>query len=88
MKEKRGADEYRRLNVAIEHHPPRCADDPRFIRDAIDYQPNELSELRAVCRRCPLYALCASYGKAAKPPAGVWAGSVYKPRRQAHEAAD
>lgn len=42
----------------------------------------EITHLGAtICQPCPIRPLCRAYGNAVRPPAGIWAGAVYKPRK-------
>lgn len=60
---------YDRLARALaEAAPPPCTGDDRFILDAGDLAPEEVTHLaRTVCHACPLLALCRAYGETARP---------------------
>lgn len=72
--------EYSQLVRAMEHTEPACADDTRFTLDAHQVHEQEATELRHICRGCPLRVECDEYGRAAKPPSGMWAGRFYPQR--------
>lgn len=55
--------------------PPSCEGDESFIAERVDLVPADLKRMRFVCSRCDLFALCADYARAARPPAGFWAGT-------------
>lgn len=57
--------------------PPACEGDDTFIADRGTLLAPDLSRMRLVCSRCPLYALCDDYARNAKPDAGFWAGTAY-----------
>ncbi|MEW1706606.1 WhiB family transcriptional regulator [Microbacterium sp. NPDC089190] len=68
--------------------PPACEGDDAFIADKGTLLPPELSRMRLVCSRCPLFDLCGDYARTAKPEAGYWAGIAYgKPERAAAKTA-
>lgn len=62
-------DALKALDLAMQDVDPACQGDGRFV---LDDQPAHT--LRYICNECPLIELCRAYAKAAKPPAGVWAG--------------
>lgn len=73
-----GAAEFRALLDAAERTRPGCRGDWRFVLDAHELDPADITELRDIClNECPLLALCNRYAKAARPPSGMWAGTYY-----------
>lgn len=86
---RRGTEEYAALARALDHTTPPCTGDPRFILEPHELARQEVDYLsRTVCRPCPLLALCAAYGRAARPPAGIWGGRTYKPAKGKKEGND
>lgn len=82
----RGDAEYQALADALREVTPPCTDDPRFLLEAHEIAPAELSHLAmTICRSCPVRGLCAAYAASARPTAGVWAGRTFKPRQQAQD---
>lgn len=82
----RGTNEYRALSYALERVTPDCSGDPRFILGPHEIAADELRNISIrICRPCPLNALCAAYGTAARPKAGIWAGRVYREYRRGTE---
>ncbi len=80
----RGDAEYEALSAALLRVTPPCTGDPRFVLEAHEIAPDELSHLRlTVCHPCPVRELCAAYAASARPSAGIWAGRTYKPRQEA-----
>ena len=81
----RGDAEYQALADTLREMTPPCTDDPRFLLEAHEIAPAELSHLAmTICRPCPVRDLCAAYAASARPTAGIWAGRTFKPRQQAH----
>ncbi|KAA9133711.1 WhiB family transcriptional regulator [Microbacterium caowuchunii] len=74
------------LSFALQDIVPPCDGDPRFILEPREISRSELWHLSITkCRGCPVRKLCAAYGDAARPEAGIWAGKTYGPgarRRQ------
>lgn len=61
---------------------PACEGDETFIAERGEVTAADLQRMRTVCRKCPLFDLCADYARTAKPHAGFWAGIPYgKPDR-------
>lgn len=66
------------LSAALLTTTPACQGDDRFIADDQD-----ADELAHICAACPMYTICATYARTARPPAGIWAGRRYnKPLRK------
>jgi len=68
----RATDAYQALARATERTPPPCSGDDAFTRD--DLTPEDVAGCAAICKTCPVFELCETYARTAKPPAGVWAG--------------
>lgn len=66
-----------RLSLAMLDTDPACQGDDRFI---LDDQPAHT--LAYVCRKCPVYDLCAQYAELERPKAGIWAGKRYKSSKE------
>lgn len=79
----RGDTEYRALTDALADTNPPCASDWRYLADEHEVDDGDRLQMKAMCRSCPLVGLCAAYAAAARPEAGMWAGSYYAPRRRA-----
>lgn len=80
----RGDAEFQALSDALREVSPPCTDDPRFLLEAHEIAPAELSHLAmTACRPCPVRALCAAYAASVRPTAGVWAGRTFKARQHA-----
>jgi hypothetical protein len=65
---------YARLTEAMMTVDPACQRDDRFISDDTAHD----AVLAAVCAICPLFYVCAEYGRIARPKGGLWAGKRYK----------
>lgn len=77
--DERAAASYGALNAALADTTPPCSGDPRFILEPHEIAPAELMHLRgSICFPCPLRSLCAAYAEEAWPPAGIWAGRMYR----------
>ena len=74
-------DAYDRLSIAMDDTVPDCAGIDLFTADTL--APADVEVLAQICAGCPLLAVCDDYGRAARPPAGFWAGVQYtKPARR------
>lgn len=72
----KGKAEYQALADALTEITPHCHGDDRFTAD--DLTNPEVTNLKRICAGCEIRDLCAAYGAAARPPAGVWAGRTYR----------
>lgn len=81
-----GAREWADLNAALERETPACDQDARFLAD----EPSDeaLTDMRRLCRECPLFQACDRYARTAKPTGGFWAGKQYRGRVRASRPAD
>lgn len=75
----RASDAYNHLTLAMDELAPACKDDERFIAD-----DTKADELAPVCRTCPVFNLCATYGDLERPKAGIWAGKRYRTNQPRH----
>lgn len=73
----KGAAEYLALSRALDEASPPCSNDGRYIRDRDDLNPEDVSIMRLACSGCPVQHLCRTYGEAARPSAGMWAGRFW-----------
>ena len=69
----RASDSYNALTLAMDEVAPVCRNDARFTAD-----DQKAEELASICRTCPLFDPCATYGDLERPKAGVWAGRRYR----------
>lgn len=62
-------DPWHAFQTALVNNTPSCEGDDRFIDDQV--RP---ADVKDVCDRCPIHALCLDYAHSARPKAGIWAG--------------
>lgn len=78
----RGQAQYRQLTEALRDTTPPCSDDWRYILDQNELDELDQRELRATCNGCPVFDLCAAYGRAGRPTGGMWAGKYYQEKQK------
>jgi hypothetical protein len=72
-----GVKEYQTLSDALIDTTVPCGDDGRFVQERDQIGTAELNAMKNACTQCPLLSLCHDYAKAARPPAGMWAGRFW-----------
>lgn len=63
---------WNQLQAALAVSAPACADDARYIADALT--PADKNELAEICAACPILIACAAYAATEQPDGGFWPG--------------
>ncbi|WP_194763965.1 WhiB family transcriptional regulator [Microbacterium sp. UFMG61] len=83
-----GHAEYLALSKALDDVTPACSNDWRYIQDREVLDPDDVAAMQRACRACPVQSLCRTYGDAARPSAGMWAGRFWGRKERTPKSGD
>lgn len=70
---------YAQLLSALAVESPACGGNSLYTADHV--AADELRFLEKICASCPVFTECQNYARAARPPAGIWAGSNWAEKK-------